>query len=124
VGANYVFNYLMHPELDWQVLINYTRGRNIIVSSAASRVNELRGPNDVANMSTLFGLSMEHARAAVSKNCRYEWVSCFNGNDGKWILDVNKSSEWFYLTKFHMFSDKIVVIFLVFFSSIDVNKIV
>jgi hypothetical protein len=60
----------------------------------------------------------------VSKNCRYEWVSCFNGNDGKWILDVNKSSEWFYLTKFHMFSDKIVVFFLVFFSSIDVNKIV
>lgn len=53
-----------------KVLINYTHGRNIIVSSAASRVNELRGPNDVANMSTLFGLSMEHARAAVSKNCR------------------------------------------------------
>lgn len=53
-----------------KVLINYTHGRNIIVSSGASRVNELRGPNDVANMSTLFGLSMEHARAAVSKNCR------------------------------------------------------
>lgn len=53
-----------------KVLINYTRGRNIIVSSAASRVNELRGPNDVANMSTLFGLSLEHAQAAVSKNCR------------------------------------------------------
>ena len=71
-------------------MINYTRGQNIIVSSAASHVNELRGPNDVANMSTLFGLSMEHAQATISKNCRYEWVSSFSDNDRKWILDVNK----------------------------------
>ena len=61
MGANYAVNCIMYSELDWQVLINYTRGRNIIVSSAASRVNELRGPNDVSNISTLFGLSMEHA---------------------------------------------------------------
>jgi len=74
VGVNCAVNYIIYQELDWQVLINYTHGQNIIVSSAASRVNELRGPNDVANMYTLFGLSMEHARAALSKNCRYEWV--------------------------------------------------
>ena len=71
-------------------MINYTRGRNIIVSSATSRVNELRGPNDVANMSTLFCLSMKHAQVAISKNYRYEWVSTFSDNDRKWILDVNK----------------------------------
>ncbi|GLJ36165.1 hypothetical protein SUGI_0725580, partial [Cryptomeria japonica] len=33
-------------------------------------VNELRGPNDVMNMSTLFGLSKEHAKKAISMNCR------------------------------------------------------
>ena len=80
----------MYLELDRQVLINYTRGRNIIVSSASSCVDEIRLPNDVSNMSTLFGLSMEHAQAAISKNCRYEWVSSFSDNDRKWILDVNK----------------------------------
>ena len=61
MGANYVVKYIMYLELDRQVLINYTRGWNIIVSSEASHVNELRGPNDVSNISTLFGLSMEHA---------------------------------------------------------------
>ena len=90
MGANYVVNCIMYLELDKRVLINYTRRRNIIVSSAASHVNELRGPNDVSNMSTLFVLSMEHAQAVVSKNCRYEWVSIFSGNNRKWILYVNK----------------------------------
>ena len=90
MGANYVVNYIMYLELDRQVLINYTRRWNIIVSSATSCVNELIGHNDVSNMSTLFGLSMEHAQAAVSKNCMYEWVSSFSDNDRKWIWDVNK----------------------------------
>ena len=90
MGANYAINCIMYLELDRKVLIKYTRGQNIIFSSAASCVNELRGPNDVANMSTLFGLSMEHAQAAVSKNYMYEWVSSFSDNDRKWILDVNK----------------------------------
>ena len=90
MGTNYDVNCIMYLELDRQVLINYTRGQNIIVSSATSHVNELRGPNDVSNMSTLFGLSMEHSQAPISKICRYEWVSSFSGNDRKWILDVNK----------------------------------
>ena len=71
-------------------MIKYTRGQNTIVSSGSSHVNELRGPNDVSNMSTLFGLSMEHSQAPVSKNYRYELVSSFSDNDRKWILDVNK----------------------------------
>ncbi|KAH9308447.1 hypothetical protein KI387_036358, partial [Taxus chinensis] len=53
-----------------QVLVEWTHGRSIIVSSGAPSVNELRGPNDVVNLSTLFGLSLEHAKAAISKNCR------------------------------------------------------
>lgn len=46
-----------------------TKGHGIVISSGASEVMELRGPNDVANMATLFGLSVEVAKAAVSKNC-------------------------------------------------------
>ena len=71
-------------------MIIYKCAHNIIVSSKFLHVNELRGPNDVANMSTLFGLSMEHAQATVSNNCMYEWVSSFSDNDRKWILEVNK----------------------------------
>ena len=71
-------------------MIKYTHGCNIIVSSEALCVNELKGTNEVSNMSTLLGISMEHAQAVISKNCRYEWVSGFSGNDRKWIFDVNK----------------------------------
>lgn len=53
-----------------QLLIEWTRGRDIIFSSAASSVNELRGPCDVANLLLLFGLSKEKAKAAISNNCR------------------------------------------------------
>ncbi|TXG73968.1 hypothetical protein EZV62_002547 [Acer yangbiense] len=53
-----------------KLLVDWTRGKNLILSSAAPSVNELRGPYDVANLSSLLGLSMERAKAAVSKNCR------------------------------------------------------
>eukprot|EP00246_Nothoceros_aenigmaticus_P012458 TRINITY_DN3885_c0_g1_i1.p1 TRINITY_DN3885_c0_g1~~TRINITY_DN3885_c0_g1_i1.p1 ORF type:complete len:279 (+),score=52.25 TRINITY_DN3885_c0_g1_i1:43-837(+) len=53
-----------------QMLQGWTRGRNIVLSSGASRAVELRGPNDVANLCTLFGLSPENAKCAVSKNGR------------------------------------------------------
>ncbi|XP_023532177.1 uncharacterized protein LOC111794415 isoform X5 [Cucurbita pepo subsp. pepo] len=53
-----------------KVLVDWTKGKNLILSSAASSVNEIRGPFDVANLSSLLGVSMERAKAAVSKNCR------------------------------------------------------
>ncbi|KAJ7546548.1 hypothetical protein O6H91_08G044000 [Diphasiastrum complanatum] len=53
-----------------KILIGWTRGRNIVVSSRAKRALELRGPNDVANLASMFGLTREHAKAAVSKNCK------------------------------------------------------
>ncbi|KAI3995285.1 hypothetical protein MKX01_032087 [Papaver californicum] len=52
-----------------KLLVDWTRGKNIIFTSGASSVNELRGPYDVANLSSLLGLSMERAKAATSKNC-------------------------------------------------------
>ncbi|WCJ41154.1 Polymerase/histidinol phosphatase-like [Euphorbia peplus] len=53
-----------------KLLVDWTRGRNIILSSGAPSVSELRGPCDVANLSSLLGLSTERAKAAISKNCR------------------------------------------------------
>ncbi|XP_027930188.1 uncharacterized protein LOC114186326 isoform X2 [Vigna unguiculata] len=53
-----------------KLLMDWTRGHNIVFSSAAPTVNELRGPCDVANLCSLFGLSKERANAAISKNCR------------------------------------------------------
>ena len=58
--------------LNFQLLVDWTRGKNLIISSAAPTVYELRGPYDVANLSFLLGLSLERAKAAVSKNCRYD----------------------------------------------------
>ncbi|KAF3453785.1 hypothetical protein FNV43_RR04226 [Rhamnella rubrinervis] len=53
-----------------KLLVDWTRGKNLIISSAAPTVFELRGPYDVANLSSLLGMSMERAKAALSKNCR------------------------------------------------------
>ncbi|XP_024194499.1 uncharacterized protein LOC112197837 isoform X2 [Rosa chinensis] len=53
-----------------KLLVDWTRGRNIIISSAAPTANEFRGPYDVANLMSLLGLSMERAKAAISRNCR------------------------------------------------------
>ncbi|EFJ05249.1 hypothetical protein SELMODRAFT_7269, partial [Selaginella moellendorffii] len=55
--------------INTQTLVTMTRGRNIILSSGARNACEIRGPNDAANLATLFGLTMEQARAAISKNC-------------------------------------------------------
>ncbi|XP_074290711.1 uncharacterized protein LOC141617411 isoform X2 [Silene latifolia] len=53
-----------------KLLVEWTRGKNLVVSSAAPSFHELRGPNDVSNLLNLLGLSNERAKAAISKNCR------------------------------------------------------
>ncbi|XP_057507483.1 protein GAMETOPHYTE DEFECTIVE 1-like [Actinidia eriantha] len=53
-----------------KLLVDWTRGKNLVFSSAAPSVTELRGPNDVANLASLLGFPMERAKAALSKNCR------------------------------------------------------
>ncbi|XP_019706305.1 uncharacterized protein [Elaeis guineensis] len=56
---------------DAKLLVDWTRGKNLIISSAASTANEIRGPCDVANLSAfLLGLSIERAKANISENCR------------------------------------------------------
>ncbi|XP_020658863.2 ribonuclease P protein subunit p30 isoform X1 [Pogona vitticeps] len=51
-------------------LMQICRGKNIILSSAAEKPLQLRGPYDVANLGWLFGLSEGNAKAAVSTNGR------------------------------------------------------
>lgn len=53
-----------------KLLVDWTRGKNLIITSAASSVNEIRGPCDVANVLSLLGISMEQGKASISKNCR------------------------------------------------------
>lgn len=53
-----------------KLLVDWTKGKNLIFSSAAPSITELRGPYDVANLMTLLGITMERAKAAISKNCR------------------------------------------------------
>ncbi|CAH8296574.1 unnamed protein product [Eruca vesicaria subsp. sativa] len=53
-----------------KLLVDWTKGKNLIISSDSPSVTELRGPNDVINLMSLLGLSSERARAAISKNCR------------------------------------------------------
>ncbi|XP_037421357.1 uncharacterized protein LOC119286114 isoform X1 [Triticum dicoccoides] len=53
------------------LLVDWTKGKNLIISSAAHNANEIRGPYDVINLCAfLLGLSMERAKAAMSVNCR------------------------------------------------------
>ena len=44
-------------------LTRAARGKGIIISSGARSAFELRGPYDVINMATLFGLSEQDAKA-------------------------------------------------------------
>ncbi|KAK7261427.1 hypothetical protein RIF29_27737 [Crotalaria pallida] len=54
----------------FKLLMDFTRGKNIVFSSAAPSVNEFRGPYDAANLLSLLGFSKERAKEAISKNCR------------------------------------------------------
>ncbi|KAK1428768.1 hypothetical protein QVD17_17608 [Tagetes erecta] len=53
-----------------KLLVDWTRGKNVIFSSAAASLTEFRGPNDVANLACLLGFSKERAKASISKTCR------------------------------------------------------
>ncbi|XP_062182801.1 uncharacterized protein LOC133886905 [Phragmites australis] len=54
-----------------KLLVDWTKGKNLIISSAAHTATEIRGPYDVINLcSYLLGLPMHRAKAAISTNCR------------------------------------------------------
>ncbi|KAI3365046.1 hypothetical protein L3Q82_010083, partial [Scortum barcoo] len=51
-------------------LMETCKGKNVILSSAAEKPLELRGPYDITNLGLLFGLSDGDAKEAVSSTCR------------------------------------------------------
>ncbi|BAT16106.1 Os12g0175900 [Oryza sativa Japonica Group] len=54
-----------------KLLVEWTKGKNLIISSAAHTASEIRGPYDAINLSSyLLGLSTQRAKAALSVNCR------------------------------------------------------
>ena len=59
--------YVISNALD---LVRIAKGRNIIISSEAQGVMDLRGPYDISNLGLLFGLKGDQAKAAVSTNVR------------------------------------------------------
>ncbi|XP_072296633.1 ribonuclease P protein subunit p30 [Eucyclogobius newberryi] len=46
------------------------KGKNMVVSSAAEKALELRGPHDVINLTQLFSLTERDGKDSVSDNCR------------------------------------------------------
>ncbi|XP_007894966.1 ribonuclease P protein subunit p30 isoform X2 [Callorhinchus milii] len=66
-------------------LMQICKGKNVIMSSAAERPMELRGPYDLANLGLLLGLSEGDAKAAVSTNCR---AALLHGETRKTALGV------------------------------------
>mmetsp|Transcript_28527 Transcript_28527/g.90917 ORF Transcript_28527/g.90917 Transcript_28527/m.90917 type:complete len:131 (-) Transcript_28527:98-490(-) len=53
-----------------RALSTATRGRGVIISSGARSPMELRGPYDVLNLGTLFGLTSKAAKDAITSSCR------------------------------------------------------
>ncbi|TDG97626.1 hypothetical protein EPR50_G00209790 [Perca flavescens] len=51
-------------------LMETCKGKSVILSSAAEKPLELRGPYDITNLGLLFGLSEGEAKEAVSSTCR------------------------------------------------------
>eukprot|EP00742_Colponemidia_sp_Colp-10_P003196 GILJ01003405.1.p2 GENE.GILJ01003405.1~~GILJ01003405.1.p2 ORF type:complete len:200 (+),score=31.38 GILJ01003405.1:1876-2475(+) len=51
-------------------LLRMTGGKNVILASAARDAMDLRGPYDVINLGSLFGLNPAQSRAAICENAR------------------------------------------------------
>jgi len=51
-------------------LVRVTRGKNIIISSEAQKALEIRGPYDIINLASIFGLNQALAKNCLTRNCR------------------------------------------------------
>lgn len=69
-GLVFLLIFCAWNRLNFQLLVDWTRGKNLIISTVAHIVYKQRRPLDVANLSFFLGLSMEQAKAALSKYCR------------------------------------------------------
>lgn len=71
----------------------YGKSKNAIISSGAVNYLDVRNPFDVANLGTLFGLSDEKAKCAVSRNCRLLLLASAGRKYGKTAITVELITE-------------------------------
>jgi hypothetical protein len=51
------------------LLVEYTRGKQFVLSSGAENIAQLRGPHDAGNIACVMGLPEEQARRSICDNC-------------------------------------------------------
>jgi ribonuclease P/MRP protein subunit RPP1 len=52
-----------------QLLLEYLRGKRIVLSSGAESFTQIRGPEDVMNLGLVLGIHKQHVHASISENC-------------------------------------------------------
>ncbi|XP_049418641.1 ribonuclease P protein subunit p30 [Epinephelus fuscoguttatus] len=72
-------------------LMETCKGKNVILSSAAEKPLELRGPYDITNLGLLFDLSDEDAKEAVSSTCRSAVLHAETRKTASGIISTMKS---------------------------------
>lgn len=50
------------------VIVRFTKGKSLLISSGASSALRLRSPHDVINLAAILGLAADHAKAVVAHN--------------------------------------------------------
>ncbi|KAM6897166.1 ribonuclease P protein subunit p30 [Xenentodon cancila] len=74
-------------------LMETCKGKNVILSSAAEKALELRGPYDVTNLGLLFGLLDGDAKQAVSSTCRAALLHAGTRKTASGIVYTTKSQQ-------------------------------
>lgn len=69
-------------------ILESTRGKNIVLTSGADARLLLRGPNDLMNLGTLFGMSTSFCKKSVSTHCRDVYFHGKSRKTEKGILQV------------------------------------
>ncbi|XP_043957920.1 ribonuclease P protein subunit p30 isoform X1 [Gambusia affinis] len=74
-------------------LMESCKGKNVIVSSAAEKALDLRGPYDIINLGALFGLSDADSKEAVSSTCRAVLLHAETRKTASGIVSTRKSQQ-------------------------------
>ncbi|XP_037133259.1 ribonuclease P protein subunit p30 isoform X1 [Syngnathus acus] len=67
------------------------RGKNVLVTSAATKLLELRGPYDIINLCSLLGLSDDDAKRSVSCICRSLLLHAETRKTASGVVSTKKS---------------------------------
>eukprot|EP01130_Rhizamoeba_saxonica_P010680 TRINITY_DN4403_c0_g1_i1.p1 TRINITY_DN4403_c0_g1~~TRINITY_DN4403_c0_g1_i1.p1 ORF type:complete len:147 (-),score=26.11 TRINITY_DN4403_c0_g1_i1:22-462(-) len=76
-----------------QDLVTASRAKNIIISSGCTNPMYLRGPYDVINLGTLFGLAPDRALSTVSKSCRIVLLHSETRKSVKGVFEIENASS-------------------------------